>query len=226
MLVKTVVVTGCANGIGKHLFRSFGRNGYKAVGLDREVCPGDTYRVDLSCYDNLVDVLGELREKRVDVVLNVAGICPRYSFEGFTDSGVDDVFNSNVRSIINTSRFFYRNLLDSRGVIVNVSSVHALSSLDYYSVYAMSKGAVESFSRSLAVELSRFGVRVNCIRLGAVDTGMLDYDEDEVACIPLGRTVGLDDVFSLARELVENGSLTGSVVTLDCGMLSKLCVEM
>ena len=90
----------------------------------------------------------------------------------------------------------------------------------------MSKGAVESLTRALAVELSEFDIRVNCVRLGPVRTGMLRYVKDEVKKIPLERLVNMNDIKSLVECIIDNKSMTGSIIPLDCGITSKLSVEM
>lgn len=225
--MKNIIVTGCASGIGRYLFFNLDKKKYKVIGVDKEICNGGyVFKVDISDYNLLEKKLSALKDCRIDAIVNIAGVCIRKPFYKFTDLEFDNLTNCNVKSVFNMCKLFYSNLIKSKGCIVNVSSVHSKATLQDYSMYAMTKGAVESFTRGLAVELSQYGVRVNCICLGAVDTSMLPYVQSEVDRIPLGHVVDKPSIFSMVEELINNRSMTGSIVTLDCGMLSKLSVEM
>jgi len=220
--MKNMIVTGCANGIGRYLFEIFKTN-YNVYGIDKNFCNlPQTYKIDLSDYKKLE----KTKIRDVNVVLNVAGVCPRKPYHHFSDIDFNNVFNNNVKSMFNICKFFYDTLIENRGSIINVSSVHSISTLQDYGMYAMTKGAVESFTRGLAVELADFDVTVNCIRLGPVDTSMLRLNKKEIHKIPLKRIVTKYDIYSIINSLIKNKSITGSVFTVDCGMGCKLSVEM
>jgi len=218
----TVIVTGCANGIGNYVFNDMLRDGYNVFGLDKQECSlKNCYKVDVSD-KNMLKKTFPVFPKRVDAIVNVAGIY----LKSFSSSVLDLSFDSNVKGVFNMSDLFFPYLARSKGAIINVSSVHAVNTLKDSTVYATTKGAVESMTRGLAVEYGEFGVRVNCLRLGPVDTSMLVYDENQLGDIPLKRLVGKKDISCMIRELIRNRSITGSVITMDCGVTSKLSIEM
>jgi len=222
--MRTIIITGCSNGIGNHLINSL-KDKYNCIGVDVEPCDiKNTYQVDITDYAMLKNILGPIGYKTVDAIINCTGICQRHKFQEFTDYSY--MFNCNVVTVLNMCKHFLPNLTVSKGCIINISSIHAMGTLEDYSIYAMTKGGVESLTKGLAVELSCHDIRVNCIRLGPVRTGMLLFDKDEVERIPLGRLVNKDDIVSLVELLMSNRSITGSIISLDCGITSKLSVEM
>lgn len=225
--MRTIVITGSSNGIGQYLFEKLSTS-YECIGLDIEPSSSkkNTYQVDVSDYNQLKDKLESISYKDIDAVVNCAGICQRRFFNQFTTEDYNYMYNINICGILNMCKLFLPNLTISKGCIINIGSIHAYGTLKEYSVYAMTKGAVESLTRGLAVELSAHDIRVNCIRLGPVRTGMLIYDKEQVGRIPLGRLVGKDDIVKLVEHIVMNSSMTGGIITLDCGITSKLCVEM
>jgi len=225
--MKTIIITGCANGIGNYLFENFDRKKYDVYGIDKElVSKKNTFKCDISNIRLLDTVTAPLDRKPIDAIINVAGVCPRGGFHDFLDKDFDEIINNNVKSTFNMCKMFVVGLILAKGSIINISSVHAKATLPGYAMYAMTKGAVEAFTRGLAIELAETGVRANCIRLGAVKTSMLRYKEAEVEKIPLQCTIEQKDILSLIGELIENKSITGGIFTLDCGMTSKLSVEM
>jgi len=113
-----------------------------------------------------------------------------------------------------------------RGVILNVSSVAAVRPARGQSVYAATKGGLESLTRALAVEYGRKGIRVHGIRPGPIDTPMLEAtmslaEEEILSRIPLRRIGKPDDVAELALFLLSERSsfMTGSIHTVDGGYL-------
>lgn len=114
------------------------------------------------------------------------------------------------------------------GRIVNWSSVNAMVSTPGFSPYAASKAAIEMFTRTLAVELSRNNITVNCIRPGSITTPMMfDMTEDdyqqEAYRIPLGRWGTVKDISSTLRFLLSDEAswITGSIITVDGGALAS-----
>jgi glucose 1-dehydrogenase len=114
------------------------------------------------------------------------------------------------------------------GVIINNTSVHGTRSVEYMTSYAASKAALESLTRGLAIEYAPDGVRVNAIAPGVVpvertasifaDTSVVDM---WAPCIPLGRLGTVEDVAHATLLLVTSEWMTGTVLTLDGGMMAR-----
>jgi 3-oxoacyl-[acyl-carrier protein] reductase len=118
------------------------------------------------------------------------------------------------------------------GVIVNISSTHAERGWTGVSTYAASKGAVSAFTRAAAVELARFGIRVNAVVAGIIDTEMVesltsrDAGRGVTRQIPLKRTGRAEEVAAMVVVLsgLESGYVTGASIPVDGGALSTLGV--
>ena len=89
-------------------------------------------------------------------------------FEKVTPEQFDTSYHVNIRAMFFLTQTTLPALLESGGVVINMTSVHAFSGLPEHSVYAGTKGAVVAFTRELSIELASEGVRVNAIAPGAV----------------------------------------------------------
>jgi len=218
----TVIITGCSNGIGEYLLTHWQSKWYNMYGIDKELCRHDqTVQVDLSNKKALKKIVGHF-PKTIHGLVNMAGVCIRRS----NVETLDRMYNDNVRSMYNMCDVFLPHLVRAKGSIVNISSIHAHSTLKLYGMYAGSKSMVEGLTRGLAVEYAPFDVHVNCIRLGPVKTRMLKHDPHKVKQIPSKRLVGKHDILLTVKMLLNNMSMTGSILTLDCGVTSRLGVDM
>jgi NAD(P)-dependent dehydrogenase (short-subunit alcohol dehydrogenase family) len=124
-----------------------------------------------------VDFLGGL-----DILVNNAGITLNMPFERVTVEQFDTLYHVNIRAMFFVTQTCLPAMLEQgRGVVINVSSVHAFEGMQEHSVYAGTKGAILSYTRQLAVELAPKGIRVNGIAPGAIVVEnhykvMRDYD--------------------------------------------------
>lgn len=128
----------------------------------------------------------------LDVLVNNAGITMNMPFEKVTPEQFDTLFHVNVRAPFFLTQAALPALKDSKGVIVNISSIHAFQGYPQHSVYAGTKGAIVACSRELAIELALQGVRVNSIAPGSVVVenyyqAAPDFDPDAMGVlIPCG----------------------------------------
>jgi 3-oxoacyl-[acyl-carrier protein] reductase len=179
---------------------------------------------DTAACATAVEALVDAREG-IDILVNNAGIVRDNVLTGLTDEEVADVIDTNVGGVFNVTRAVAPFMVSRRrGTIVNLSSVAASKGGRGQTNYAASKGAIEAFTRALAVELAPRRIRVNAVAPGVIDTEMSqavrDAAGDEVKSRILLRRFGTpqdvaDAVWFLASDF--SGYMTGEVVHVDGG---------
>lgn len=185
---KVILITGASNGFGAACAEYFseqgallslvGRNAekfekvienIKALGVENEplIILADV-TVD---YKRIIDETIE-KYQRLDILINNAGALVFGTIETLTAEGFDEMFSLNVRGLFLLTQLAIRHLAESKGNIVNVSSVAGMRPLSNFVGYCMSKAAVDIFTRCTALELAEKGIRVNSVNPGVVATGM------------------------------------------------------
>jgi NAD(P)-dependent dehydrogenase (short-subunit alcohol dehydrogenase family) len=172
---KSVLVTGAASGIGAAVADLFAAEGAAVVGLD---IAGDGEKVlacDVSDPDAVRTAVAAVvaRNGGLDVAVNAAGIM---KFNRIADVTFDDW---QRHLAVNTTGPFLvcqaaiPHLIESKGCIVTIASNAGVQGQAYNAAYCASKGGAVLLTKALAVELSKSGVRVNCICPGGVDTPLI-----------------------------------------------------
>jgi 3-oxoacyl-[acyl-carrier protein] reductase len=240
---KVAVVTGGARGIGRGICEAFAAEGAKVVAIYRgsqaaaeEMAAGivakggvaKTYQADVSDLAQ-IKTLFETIEKEVgpvDILVNNAGIIHDDLFVRMEPADWLKVVHTNLFGTYNCCHQIAFAMMRRRaGRIINVSSVAA----DFVNMgqtnYAASKGAIDSFTKALAVELAPRGVTVNAIAPGFIETDMssavLNKAGDIVTkMIPMRRLGKPEDIARVAVFLAsaEGGYMTGQVLTVDGGL--------
>jgi NAD(P)-dependent dehydrogenase (short-subunit alcohol dehydrogenase family) len=207
---KTLILTGASRGIGHATVKRFSSAGWRVLTCSRqpfpedcpwEMGPEDHIQVDLSDPDDVRRAIGEMRERlqandgRLDALVNNAAISPKGpNGERLRaiDMNRDDwvtVFQVNFFAPIMLARGLMEELKSAPGSVVNVTSivggrVHPFAG----AAYATSKAALSSLTREMASDFGPFGVRVNSISPGEIDTSILSPGTDKiVAEIPMRR---------------------------------------
>ncbi len=236
---KVVLVTGAASGIGAAAAKRFGREGATLVLVDqngdglREVAAaigGDVMveEADLATAEGCERVVAAAAKRfgRLDVLVNNAG----KDHLGLVDEGdiadFSTIIETDLYGVFYMTRFALPHLRDSRGSIVNVSSVSGLGGDWNHSFYCAAKGAVTNFTRAVALDEARNGVRVNAVNPSLVYTpftaGMQDQP-DLVAKfeerIPMGRGAQPDDISGAIAFLASADAhfITGVNLPVDGG---------
>jgi len=230
---RVAIVTGGARGIGAATARRFAAEGARVVAwdvLEESAAPPPGVRLavvdvtDAGAVRRAVeDVLR--REGRIDILVNNAGIIR----DAFAASlGLDDW--GRVLSVNLTGTFIPCQAVipcfqaQKRGRIINTSSTSAFGNRGQ-SNYAASKAGVIALTRTLALELARDGVTVNCVAPGTIDTDMLarvpaKVREKFLARIPLGRLGKPEEVAAVHAFLASDdaGFITGQTIICDGGL--------
>ena len=244
LLGKTALITGCNRGIGKAIAEKFASEGADLICAIRKENPEfkaetdvwvEKYAVivsivyfDLTDEDSIKVAFKEMqKEKRtIDILVNNAGI-PAGGFLLMTSlAKVKEVMQVNFFSQILITQLTAKMMMKQKhGSIVNMSSVTAFDNQGGWTAYGSSKAAMISFTRTIARELSSFGIRVNAVAPGLIDTqmgGEMDekYQADMISRSDLGRKGTPEEVANLACFLAsdEASYITGQVIRIDGGM--------
>jgi len=243
---KVVVVTGATSGIGRAVARRFasekasvvavGRNAKALNEVVREIeSAGGQSQLTSGDVTNESDaqrIVGRAIERfgRLDVLVNAAGHISSGTVETTELSSWDAMMNVNLRSIFYLMQLATPHLTETKGNIVNVSSVTGLRSFPGVLAYCVSKAGLDQLTRCAALELAPKGVRVNAVNPGVVVTeihkrgGMSEEDyakflEHSKTTHPLGRVGEAGEVAELIFYLASNraGWITGATYQIDGG---------
>jgi NAD(P)-dependent dehydrogenase (short-subunit alcohol dehydrogenase family) len=176
------------------------------------------------------------RLERVDLLVNNAALQLFKPIEDTTLAEWDAVHHVNLRGAFACVKACRDKLIESRGSVINVASVHAEATSMSISAYAASKGGLMAFTRAAALELAPNGVRVNAVIPGAVDTKALrdgfsrreNAEASLIASTPLKRIGRPEEIAEAIAFLADNeraGFITGQSLTIDGGALAALSTE-
>lgn len=193
---RVAVVTGAASGIGEATVQRFLDGGCCVLGVD--VTPveaasewHDSVVCDITDESGVADAMGALlaRYGRIDMLVNNAGVVLVKPLEETTWDDFRGVVDVNLGGTFLACKHVLPAMKEQReGAIVNLASVSGHVGQTDHAVYGATKGAVLAFTRALAWEVAAYGIRVNSISPGSVDTPMLRGDV-EIEAERYGRTV-------------------------------------
>jgi NAD(P)-dependent dehydrogenase (short-subunit alcohol dehydrogenase family) len=236
---KVAVVTGGASGIGRATVELFVAEGAKVVVADVDVeqaeelvgALGDDAafkRTDVASAGEIQDLVdfAVAHFGGLDVMFNNAGIGS--GFARLLDNDLADfdrVMAVNLKGVIHGTQLAGRHMAEhGGGSIINTTSIAALTGGAGPLVYRISKAAMLQFSRSAAIDLADYGIRVNCIAPGHIATAITNYDMGSVIRLtqPLQRHGSPEDVANAALFLASDraAQVTGIVVPVDGGTVA------
>ena len=238
---KTAIITGGGSGIGLATARAFCKEGAKVILFGRRKEKlisaadelGDSVLIvqgDMTHNDDLDQLINKTLNnfKGIDILVNSAGLYNGAPLHEISDSQWDGIMDINIRSIFQlTRRVLPIMMAQKSGSIVHISSILGLIAVPQVAAYNVSKGALNQFSRSIAVEYGSYGIRSNSICPGLIETDMTaDLMKDASLMqewskeYPIGRFGKPEDVASACLFLAsdESSFITGTVLPVDGGI--------
>jgi NAD(P)-dependent dehydrogenase (short-subunit alcohol dehydrogenase family) len=227
---KTAIITGASGSIGTGLVGGFLKRGFNVVGTSLNSSQS------LSASSSLVLVDGDIGKREtaakvvdaaiknfgiVDIVVNNAGIFRKKPFTDFTTEDFNALVSINLLGFLYVTQLAVREMLKrGSGSVVTISASLAdqpIAGIDG-SVSMMTKGGLNSITRSLAIEYAKEGIRFNAVAPGAVATSMhKDDPADALNRSPMGKFVEVEDVVGAVLYLAQAGQITGEVLHVDGG---------
>ncbi|HOQ68986.1 MAG TPA: SDR family NAD(P)-dependent oxidoreductase [Anaerolineaceae bacterium] len=244
---KTVFVTGSSRGIGAGIAKRFAAAGanvvihYKshkedALVVETEINEfgGKTLLVcgDVSSYADVQKMFAEIDEAFgvVDVMVNNAGIYPHADLLQMTEEEWDEMLDISLKSVFLCTQAAARSMVDAgkKGAIVNISSLSAINPAPGHCHYTAAKAGVMMFTKTAALELGKYGIRINAVGPGLINSPVLAQAWPEgvsnwMSKVPLGRIGEPEDVADACLFLASNAArfITGVHLLIEGGIYTN-----
>jgi 3-oxoacyl-[acyl-carrier protein] reductase len=241
---RVAIVTGAGQGLGAATAQEFCRQGAKVFICDIELplieqvadeiskAGGEAvaHRVDVSKTDEIEGLVKMTLDRfgRLDILVNNAAICPRIPIDDMTEPAFDKIVDVNLKSVFFLSRAA-GNAMKARnwGRIVNVSSIGGRTGGLYAAtVYSATKAGVMSMTKAFARHFAPFGINVNCIAPGSVNTRLMANLSPEslqatINAVPLKRLADPVEAARVIAFLASEGAsyMTGAIIDVNGGAL-------
>ncbi len=241
---KVALVTGGSRGIGAGIALKLAQDGYtvavnyqSSASAAQNICDqikefGGTakaYAGDVSDSASVESMFAAIEADfgGVDLLVNNAGVVKDGFLMMMSDDQWDSVLDTNLKGCFLASRLAVRHMMRQRsGNILNIVSVSGLIGTEGQANYSASKGGVIAMTRTLARELGRYGIRVNAIAPGFIETEMTDdlsenkHTKEIIKRIPLRRMGSVEEVANMASFITSdlNSYMTGQTIVMDGGL--------
>lgn len=240
---KTVVITGGSRGIGAATAYKFSGKGAKVIigynsnyeaaeKVRKKIIErggyGEIIKINVQNRDDVKCSFESIIEKhgKVDILINNAGVIKDSALAFMKDEQWDSVINVNLTGVYNCCRYIIRSMLKKKsGVIINVSSAGAILTNPGQTNYAASKAGIIGFTQAFAKEVASFGIRINAIAPGFVETEILNSLSEKTIdiykkLIPLSRFANPEEIADVILFLASDAAsyIVGQTIAIDGGL--------
>lgn len=238
---RTVLVTGATGGLGTAMCKKLYQDGFKVVGnyhtkekaekwmkqMKDEGFNIELFYGDVSDFNSTATMIKEIESKvgPIDTLVNNAGITRDSRLINMKPEDWHAVINTNLNSVFNCTKNVIQGMIDRQfGRVINISSVNGQRGQFGQTNYSAAKAGMHGFTKSLAMEVARYGVTVNTISPGYIGTDMVMAVPEKVlnqivAQVPMGRLGGTHEVAYLVSFLAseETSFITGANYSINGG---------
>jgi NAD(P)-dependent dehydrogenase (short-subunit alcohol dehydrogenase family) len=226
---KVAIITGASQGIGEGLVTAYRQQGYAVVANSRSIKPSEdsdvlTVQGDIGNPDTAEQVIREALERfgRIDTLVNNAGIFIVKSFTDYTAEDYERIVAVNLTGFFTVTRGAISQMIEQgSGHVVSITTSlvnHANSQLPS-ALASLTKGGLDSATKSLAVEYGRTGIRVNAVAPGIIKTPMHPVETHDTldGMHPIGHMGEIADVVNAVMFLESSPFVTGEILHVDGG---------
>ncbi len=241
--MSAVLVTGGSRGIGKAIVEEFVGAGHAVAFTYAANCDAantlvadltarggkvNAHRADVRDFSRAEEVVRASEEQLgpIDVLINNAGIRRDMALHNMPADTWKEVIDTNLTGTFNYSQLMVRSMMRRGGAIINMTSASGISGLPGQTNYSASKAGVIGFTKALAKEVARFGVRINAIAPGFIESDMTASIDEATrkklySRIPMGKPGTPREVARLALYLASEDAayITGQVYGIDGGLI-------
>ncbi|MBZ9572167.1 beta-ketoacyl-ACP reductase [Patescibacteria group bacterium] len=237
---KVVLITGASGGIGREIARKFSENGAKLALNDISRAEENLKKLitdlqgevkyflaDVSKLEQVQAMMEDIKKEfgRLDILVNNAGIIADRTLAKMTKEEWQKVIDVDLTGVFNCSKAALPLLIPNQGKIINISSLVGQRGNFGQTNYAAAKAGIIGFTKSLSKEVGRFGMSVNAICPGFIETKIIERIPEDIKTMikrltSLGRFGKPEDVANVVLFLAseEASFITGAVINVDGGL--------
>lgn len=239
---KVAIVTGASKGIGREIAKTLAKNEIKVIAnynnsekeakelkeeLKTEGIEIDIVKADVSTREGTSQLAKYALEKykKIDILINNAGISEYKLFTDETDEDWQRVINTNLYSAFAMSQEVIPSMVHQKeGLIINISSAWGVVGGALEVIYSVSKAGMDGLTKALAKELGPSNIRVNSIAPGMINTKMnSNLNDEEIENLkeetPLGKIGEPKDIAKCVKWLIEDEFTTGQIISINGGWI-------
>ncbi len=239
-MTNNVLVTGASQGIGSVIAKYFAENGFNVYITARneaklkELCEANAnikgyFACDITDLNSQKTLFDKAKETlgNIDILINNAGAYVCAEIEKTTDEDIEKLIKLNIEAPYRLGRLVIPDMKKQNfGRIINIGSVSGVVGEAYATLYSMTKSSFTGFSKALALEVAQYGITVNTIHPGWVDTSLIHgenmtFEEQELMeTIPQRRFVEPAEIAAFAKYLAGEDAkgMTGQSINLCAGI--------